>query len=526
MKTGIWRLLIIAVLLAGPLLVLAGFGSYYLWERGWSLAVWFPMMGLFFLGNYLAWYWQRSRSLLPTPEVELGLHYTERDRRAAALIEAKARSAVKDHSEQLTSQEFYIQSARELADELAQFYNPKAADAIDRLTIPEMLAAIELAAEDLAMMVEKYFPGGHLLTIRDFKNAAQLTAYYQTGSNLYWGVMAIFDPIGTGLKYATSQAGGNLPMRMLQRHLVGWFYEAFLTRLGKYLIEVNSGRLRVGARRYRELRDQMQLVESGGGDENLPKEKSESADEVARVTMTLIGQVKSGKSSLINALLGEERAKTSSVPCTQGIQRYEAQTSGICTKLTLFDSQGYGHEGPRNDQIENTFQVAKESDVILLVLHARNPGRQADLQMLQRLNEWFAARPELKAPPVLAVMTHVDLLSPAMDWSPPYDWRKGNRPKESNIREAMEAMRQQLGEHLDGAAPVCTASGKLYGLDQDLIPALVVQLDEARGVAFVRTVKAEADRDRISRIVEQAWALGNEAAGTVWGFLRNAQSKR
>jgi hypothetical protein len=32
-----------------------------------------------------------------------------------------------------------------------------------------------------------------------------------------------------------------------------WFYTAYVHRLGTYLIELNSGRLRIGAARYREL---------------------------------------------------------------------------------------------------------------------------------------------------------------------------------------------------------------------------------------------------------------------------------
>jgi predicted GTPase len=113
-----------------------------------------------------------------------------------------------------------------------------------------------------------------------------------------------------------------------------------------------------------------------------------------------------------------------------------------------------------------------------------------------------------------------------MEWSPPYDWRKGKRPKEMNIREALEVVRQQLGEHLEAAVPVCTAAGKETGIDQDLLPALVVHLNEARGVAFLRAVKAEADRDRIRRTFEQAWSLGREAAGTLWGMLTKTTAKK
>ena len=40
---------------------------------------------------------------------------------------------------------------------------------------------------------------------------------------------------------------------MLQQSLVDWFFVAYLNRLGTYLIELYSGRLRVGATRYRQL---------------------------------------------------------------------------------------------------------------------------------------------------------------------------------------------------------------------------------------------------------------------------------
>ena len=47
-------------------------------------------------------------------------------------------------------------------------------------------------------------------------------------------------------------------------------------------------------------------------------------------------------------------------------------------------------------------------------------------------------------PPVLAVMTHIDLLSPALEWAPPYNWQEPERPKERQIQEALTAVREQL----------------------------------------------------------------------------------
>lgn len=513
-----WRIAVVAVLLAGPLIVLAVAGSYYLWVNNWSLIVWWPMMSLMFIGYGLALYWQSRNELLQQPAPPEEVYFTGRDREAAKLVQARAELGVKEHADKLTTQEFYLEQAREMAVELAQFYHPGTQDAVDNLTVPEMITAVELASEDLAQMVEQYLPGGHLLTVRDFKLAQQAMKWVETGSNIYWGVMAFIDPIQTGLRYAASHIGINAPMAMLQKNLIGWFYMAFINRLGHYLIELNSGRLRVGARRYRELRKQLRESQAPASQNGQPAPAPE--DRVEKLTVTLMGQVKAGKSSLINALLGEQRAQTASVPMTEGLHRYETRPPGVPTTLVLIDSEGYGNEGPRQDQVAKTFEAARQSEVLLLVLHARNPGRQADLNMLLKLEAHFAANPDMKCPPIVAVMTHIDLLKPSMEWSPPYDWREGKRPKEMNIREAIETIKQQLGAHLDAVVPVCTEAGKVWGVDEGLLPALAAQLNEARGVAFLKTVKAESDSGKIRRVFSQVWEAGKAGGSIVWEALR------
>ena len=49
------------------------------------------------------------------------------------------------------------------------------------------------------------------------------------------------------------------------------------------------------------------------------------------------------------------------------------------TDATYLDACN-GHEGPKADQVAMTRDSAQKSDVVLLVLHARNPARQADVE--------------------------------------------------------------------------------------------------------------------------------------------------
>jgi hypothetical protein len=113
-------------------------------------------------------------------------------------------------------------------------------------------------------------------------------------------------------------------------------------------------------------------------------------------------------------------------------------------------------------------------------------------------------------------MTHIDLLSPSLEWSPPYDWTAPQRPKERTIRDAWESLREQLGEHLVGIVPVCTAEGKVYGMTEWFLPTLAELLDDAHAVAFLRCLEAEASADKIRRLLRQLLEAGKQVAAILW----------
>jgi predicted GTPase len=177
---------------------------------------------------------------------------------------------------------------------------------------------------------------------------------------------------------------------------------------------------------------------------------------------------------------------------------------------------GYGHTGPKEDQLRATQEAAQQSDLLILVLHATNPARQADQQMLEGLHKWFEDRPDLKMPPVLAVMTHIDLLRPTLEWSPPYDWLAPRRPKEQQIEQAVAAAREQLGQFVIGVLPVCAAPGKIYGIDEYVLPALAELLDQAHAVALLRCLRAEADARKVRRVFFQLLAAGKQLVKALW----------
>lgn len=510
-----WRLIVLGFLFAAPFVFLIGYGAFALWQEGGSLWFWWAMLACLGLGYYLTWRWQARRQLLRldfTPP----LHWTDRDRQAWALIEARAKSGAQLPPDQLSQPQTYVSTAQDMALEMARFYHPSAQDPIGLLTIPELLAVVELAVHDLAELVHQYLPAGHLLTVNDWKRAKQAAQWYQTGSNIYWAISSLFNPFDTALRYVAAKMGMALPLQLLQQNLLLWFYGAFIHRVGHYLIELNSGRLRVGAKRYRELMEQATASASATAAASGASPVALASGASPHVTITLLGQVKVGKSSLINALLGEQQAKTGVTPLTDAIRCYQLQPEGIDATLTLLDTPGYGHKGPSADQLRATEEAARQSDLLLLVLHGRNPGRQADLELLQKLRAWFEQQPSLKMPRVLAVLTHIDLLSPALEWQPPYDWQQPQRPKEQQIEGAVAAVKEQLGDYLAGVVPVCTAAGKVYGVEEFLLPVLTRLLDEARAVGLLRCLRAEADAGRVRKVFDQLLASGRQLLKAIW----------
>lgn len=515
-----WRWYILLGLFLLPVIILMGLGFYFLWQSGWGLLLGWGLLGCIGLAYFLALRWQKKQKLLQPP-MEIPLVWTDRDHQAWKIVEQHT-IKVKDFSaEQLVSMKTYQETAETLALELARFYHPKSADPISALTIPEILTVVELATHDLAEMVDQYLPGGHLLTLRDFQRIKKAADWYPTISNITWMLSAVFSPVNTAARYLTANAGLTRPWQMLQQNVLVWFYTAYANRLGVYLIELNSGRLGVGADRYLQLKQRLRKSSTFS-------EASPEVAEVKKVTIVLLGQTNAGKSSLVNALLGEQRAFTDVLPATAVAQRYQLQPKDIETQLELVDTVGYGTQGPTQDQQRQTEELAKSADVLILVLHARQPGRQADLTQLEQLDRYFKTHPELLRPPIISVLTHVDLLSPAMEWAPPYDWLHPTRPKEQSMSDALLTVKQQFGLLLKAAVPVCTTVNKVFGINEGVLPALSAVLNQAQAVGLLRVLHAEKNHRKVKKIFQQLLELGKGLLGVVveqWP-QRKAEARR
>jgi predicted GTPase len=508
------RILILVLLVALPIAFLAGTGAYHLWDRGFAFYAWWPMGLSLALAYFLAWRWQRQIRARQA-EAPPAMHWTDRDRLAWQKVLERVKVADKVDDTKFSDPRFYFDTAQEMAGEIVHVYRQDAVDPVAIVTIPEILSVIELASHDLNELAVKYVPGSHLMTIDHWRTARKAVDWYRQASNVYWFGSAILDPIKTATRYVAAKYGMGRPLELFQQNVILWFYSAYVRELGFYLIELYSGRLRVGVERYREL-----MKEHAHGPEGPPvvvpptdepsKESPPVRPRPKGVSIALIGQVKAGKSSLVNALLGERKAATDVLPLTSEVTKYHLVAPGVPTHLVLLDTAGYGRAGAAKDSLEETGEAVQDSDLVLWVTHARNPARKADADFFARLRQWFRQRPHLRFPPVIVVVTHIDLLTPAMEWAPPYDWAGGSRPKERSMADAVAAAQESFPE-VAGLVPVCSAAGKEWGVQEELMPEVVALLGEAKAVSLLRCLHAEADEGKVRKVFSQLWAAGRKA---------------
>ena len=535
--TGIkWRIGVVLTLALAPVVFLVCVGFYHLWDRGWSFWAWIPMAVCFIAAYSLGWYWTRRRRVVntaegtdPPPE-----YWTARDRAAWELVEVHAAATAKLTPDQMADFDRYAHDAKNLALKVARAYHPNTNDPFGHLTIPEVMTCGELVSQDMAVLVQKYVPLSHVMTVNDWNKARKVAdmaaVWYPRLRNLYWLGAAVFSPVQTAVQAAVTRGGMTPMFAQVQRNVMTWLHDAYIRKLGRYLIELNSGRLRVGAKRYRELLEQHLVPPNAPDGVNVsepPEGMTEAQPEAPPpgsppptagpqpVTVAIVGPVKAGKSSLVNALLGEQKAATDVVPLTPGATTYVLNVPGQPT-LTLMDSAGYGNDGPSDKDLDAALAVAREADILILATPARSAARAPEVKFLKQLRERFDALPRLKMPPVVVSLSQIDLLSPAVDWTPPYDWKAGDRPKEKSVRSAIEAARDQFGETALAIVPVCTAPGKVLGVRDDLLGTIAGVLSEGRGVGLLRILHAEASADQARRAVGQVLNVGKQLFRAVW----------
>jgi signal recognition particle receptor subunit beta len=448
------RTVVLVGFLIAPLLVYGLIGSLAVWQLGWMRWLWWLAPIVWSLTWLIARLWPAlpiQEQCAPQPE-----YWTPRDQAAAETLRRFQTDVEQYTTDQLTDPQFYLNQAQRIALELARHYRPGTTDPISDRTLPEILAACRLVADDLEELILTSVPGSRILTVNQWRKLGETPKLVRQATNAFWATRILLNPFNLA-QWGTSRVTNDKVTNNLQSELLSGLYVRFVEQLGYYLIEMNSGRLRGGADAYRSVFGDIgksdrpksdQLVESfgegrnqdlieesastsleaggGAGDYRTPASDKAKASQLAQVEnkprqstldkesplikIVVMGELSVGKSTLVRALLNPEpindsnKQQASRSP-TKNVQTYELSDSKSEVEFRLIDTPGYEALASGN-KLSRPVQFAVENaHSLILLLNSEAESWPADEELLRRIRESFRILQNLRPPKVIVVFS-------------------------------------------------------------------------------------------------------------------------
>ncbi|MDZ4850251.1 MAG: GTPase domain-containing protein [Pirellulaceae bacterium] len=500
------RVGILAMFWSLPIVIYLVIGLIALYQTGWLVIIAWSLPPVWLL----AWIvgklcsppgLQESASRLPLTAREF---WTPHDTAAIKVVEEFRKHVADVDPIAIVDPIRYLSDARAIAELLSTHYHESnSKHALHALTPIEIVAVIHLSVEDLEDWILQNVPGSTLATMQQLEQIPALVKALDIGQSIWFFISTIANP-GKLLSYPLWRQSGRVTIE-LHKELIRTFYQVYLRQVSYYLIEMYSGRLKGGSRHFRQKFGHLATaMHASRGDTSLLANL-----EAVNTTIAVIGQVKAGKSSLVNALMGDKVAATSILPETRTVKRFEYHLQESDKVLNLLDTPGYSEADVSRQQLREIESAAEAADIILLVLAANSPARDADLQTVHALATHYRERRHLKPPPIIAVLTHIDLLRPVREWSPPYNWRDPRSLKEQSIANAVAYMKELFGENIAGFA--CVYTGQIdvddNSVADEIVPQLLRSLDQGHSAAILKAFYQQLNRKKFQQLASQVVGL-------------------
>jgi len=490
-----WRVWILAACLLVPLLGIGAAGGLWLYERGWLGWVGLAFLGGETLALVLFRRWGRlGEGVLPQPSSAVPLTFAPRDEPAWALVQEYL-ARVDRQEIILTSKEQLLALGQDILERVATYYHPHAAEPFLAVQLPQLFRAIEETARDLANLTRDV-PLAHKITIGDAVRGYQLQQRLKPAYNAYRVLYPLLNWHNALFQMLVTDRLFDVAKQTLAQWLLKWYVD----RVGYHAIELYSGRLPLT----RRIDSEAYFAPSS------PTVSGENLRPVSAgpLRVLILGQVKAGKSSLANALFGEHRAVTDVLPATAHLTSYVLDRAELGTILVVSDMGGYEDPSAPQERLAEALTEALQSDLILLVVSAVNVAREPDRRLLTQLRTHFAQHPELRPPPVVVALTHIDLLRPPREWAPPYNVVTPDSQKAHSIRGAMNAVATEVGLPAEGIVPVCLLPARVYNVEEALMPLLLAIVPEAKRTLLIRSLKTFREHEQWEILGRQSRATG------------------
>lgn len=444
-----------------PLLLLVPFGAFWLWQQGWLLFWVLASLVVTLTGSAgLAWSKGRLRRSSSKPEQAAQAEavspasegWSEQDNTAWAEVVSLARTANPDL---LTRQTQWLSSTRNVIEHVAKHYHPEQSAAIWQFTLPELFLLTERVSQRVRKVVLEQVPASHLVkmgqVVRIWELKTRFEPAYRTAHGIYRLVRWV-NPISA----LVAEARGALMDQLLgsaNQNVRQTLARIWVEEVGRAAIDLYSGRLALDAQHLDAL---------------LEAERQASVPP-GPVRILVAGQVNAGKSSLINALLQDGRAAVDVLPVSASGQGYQLVLEGEPV-AELRDSSGLTVE----TDLDVWAQQSLEADCLIWVVAAHRADRDLDRRALRALYDLYRTNSRRSPPPILVAVSHVDRLSPAREWQPPYNLLTRTQPKAQSIHAALEQIAKDLELSEQDLIPVRLDQGP-GGYNLELFWAVVIE---------------------------------------------------
>jgi predicted GTPase len=488
----LWWTLVLT-LLSIPYLVLFTVGSLWLFQYG-MLWEWLGISAVCTVAGWVLARWLRPQEIL-TATIRPGEAWPASGQEAWKQVESLA-LRIQQENPSVDRPERIWEVLREVLETVARHYHPNSSLAVLEIPAPHVLRIVELVAHDLRETFASRVPGSHILTLNDLRRLGRWATLSQHFYLVYKILIFGLNPVAGLLREVRDAASGGLA-GVSGDEVKRWAWGFCVRKAGYYAIQLYSGHLvldDVQVDRCQTRRSQQDARQADAQQEQL-------AEEPLRILV--LGQVKAGKSSLINALFGETRAAVDVVPRTRNVEPYVLNRQGIPQAIIL-DTAGYAGDLPGEGFDEAKRQIL-QCDLVLMVCSAQSASRDADRRLLDAVRRFYQSDPDRIMPPVVSVLTHIDQLRPFTEWNPPYDLAQPTSVKARNMGDAVTAVAQDLGLGDDEPViPVCLKPEQWYNVEEGLAPAILQSASEAQRVRYLRCLREYHQEEYWQRLWQQA----------------------
>ena len=313
LKSLSWLFVAAVVWFAFPLLAAALVGTVWIYQQGW---IWHLIVAT---AVTTASGWWLAHATLARLHKEVAAApppaacWTPLAREARQAVEGVAeRLEAEDRS--WSQPDDFIKAAMEVIDAVARCYFPASEEPILERPLPHVLGAVELALRNVRRLVADDVPFGANVTLKGWmrlKSLGQWAWPMVVGGYRGYRVARMANPLAgmarEGMDWASRRLAGHSLARTRR-----WLIRQSAARIGDYAIQLYSGDLTFADESRQRL-----------------SPPTPALDFAAEPLQTLVlGQVKAGKSSVVNALLGQPLAPVNALPATDRIDLYECTRPG------------------------------------------------------------------------------------------------------------------------------------------------------------------------------------------------------